>query len=700
MSFLRSLFADALFRFSNISWLEVIDLLLVIAVFRLLLSLVRRSQIAFLLRGVSALIFFLFIITVFLPLPTFDWLVRGALIAILVAVPVVFQPELRHFLERLGRSLGRPSFQQRARETTLPKVIQAVKTMSTTRTGMLLVLEGSKELSRVEETGVPIGGRLTTELLQTIFCEETPLHDGAVIIRQDDVVAAGCVLPVSDRQLYANGRRLGLRHRAALGLSEITDAIAIVVSEETGQISVARNGEFYQSLDNVTLREQLADFYLPASQSSLNGLPGYILRQVKGGLRSIPSYSFTRSTLTNFNLWVAAILLALTLWAVVIQQTNPARQTRVTNIPLRLENIPSGFVVLSELPETVSAVVKTTDDLLPSLAASSFQAVVSLEDQEAAVHRLDVTVRSGASPVQIVSVEPALVDIELAKVVSQTMDVSVELIDEHLLSPAYQIQDTLVVTPAQVTVIGAAPTIERINEVQIETSVTDGRVIRQIVPVRAVSVNGDEITGLTFRPAQVQVVVRVERRPNARDIGVQVMTVGELPAGYRIHRLTTTPSHLILLGDPDQLTTVEDAVETVPLDISQLVGDLSINVPLSLPPGVEALDSNGQAVITVQVEIEVVAQTGSLMAVRPVELLGSGDNDVAVEPSDVELLLSGPIPLLNQIEANPNLVRVLIDAADLSGLEAEQSRWLTPHIIAPENITVQLIPPRVQITMR
>jgi YbbR domain-containing protein len=250
-----------------------------------------------------------------------------------------------------------------------------------------------------------------------------------------------------------------------------------------------------------------------------------------------------------------------------------------------------------------------------------------------------------------------------------------------------------------VTVIGAAPTIERINEVRIEVPVTQGRVIRQILPVQAVSVNGEEISGLTFRPAQVQVVVRVERRPNARDIGVQVMTMGELPAGYRIQRLTTTPSHLILLGDPDQLASVEDAVETVPIDISQLVGDLSVNVPLSLPPGVEALDSNGQAVVTVQVEIEVVAETGSVMVVRSVEVLRSGDNDVVVEPADVELLLSGPIPVLNQIEANPNLVRVLIDAADLAGLEAGQSRRLTPHIITPENVNVQLVPPSVEIRM-
>jgi YbbR domain-containing protein len=461
---------------------------------------------------------------------------------------------------------------------------------------------------------------------------------------------------------------------------------------------VARNGELHQTLDNVALREQLVDFYQPDSPLAAEGLPGYILRQIKGQLHSIPSHVFTRRTITNLNMWIIALLLALTMWAFVIQQTNPARQTRVTNIPLRLENIPPGTVVLSEVPETVSAVVKTTDELLPSLAPSSFQAVVSLEDQEAAVHRLDVTVRSGVSPVQIVAVEPARLDIELAEVVSQTMDVSVELLDEQLLSPAYQIQDSFIVTPTQVTVIGAAPTIEQVSKVQIETSVIDGRVIRQVVPVRAIAADGEEITGLTFRPAQVQVVVKVDRRPDAREVGIRVITEGELPTGYYVRRLTTRPSHLILVGDPDQLTPVENAVETLPIDVSQLVGDLGISVPLSLPSGVEAVDSNGQPVITVQVELEIVEQTGSLMIVRPVEILESGNNDIAVEPSDIELLLSGPIPLLNEIEANTNLVRVLIDAADLEGLAAGQIMRLTPHVIAPGNITVQLIPASVQIT--
>lgn len=291
-----------------------------------------------------------------------------------------------------------------------------------------------------------------------------------------------------------------------------------------------------------------------------------------------------------------------------------------------------------------------------------------------------------------------MVDIELAKVVSQTMDVSVELLGEHLLSPAYQIQDTIVVTPAQVTVIGAAPTIGRISQIQVETSVAEGGMIRQTVPVRAVAANGNEITGLTFQPAQAQVAVTVERRSNARDVGVQAITVGNFPTGYRLRRLTTTPEHLILLGDPEQLTAVENAVETVPIDVSQLVGNLSIKVPLSLPPGVEALDNNGNSVISVQVEIEVVAETGTLLVTRPVELPENEESNVAVEPSDIELLLSGPIPLLNQIETNPNLVRVFINADDLSELTADTSRHLTPHVVAPENITVQLIPASVQIT--
>ncbi|MFZ0546418.1 MAG: diadenylate cyclase CdaA, partial [Candidatus Promineifilaceae bacterium] len=409
---LNSLFADALFRISSISWLQVIDLILVTIAFFLFLDLIRRSQAAFLLRGAAVLVLILFVFTVFLPLPTFDWLVRGALLVILVATPVIFQPELRRFLENLGRTFRMASFQKRVQESTLLPIVRAVENLADHRVGALIVLEGNENLGRIVETGVPIGGKVSSELLQTIFFTGTPLHDGGAIVRQDDVISAGCVLPISNRQLYGGDRRLGMRHRAALGLSEVSDALVVVVSEETGRIAVARSNQLDLDMDISTLRERIVDFYQPTTTFSGEPSAKEFLGMVRGRLKEMLSPTFSRKGLTNLGLWFVAALLALTTWAFVIQETNPARQTRIEAISLVVQNVPAGTKILTDVPETISAVVKTTDTLLSSLSANSFQATISLADEAPGLHRLPVNVSSGVSPVQIVSIEPPYLDVD------------------------------------------------------------------------------------------------------------------------------------------------------------------------------------------------------------------------------------------------------------------------------------------------
>ena len=287
-----SLFDELLFRLLNLSLLEALDLILVTLTFYVLLSLIQRSQVSFLFRGQLVLVAILFVATILLPLPTFDWLVLGLLIAVLVATPVIFQPELRRFLERIGRNAGiTRAVRQTATENMIPRLVRAVENMAASHTGALIVLEGKRILQEVIETGVPIGGQVSSELLQAIFYPENPLHDGAVVLREDRIVAASCVLPLSKLPLPTR-RRLGTRHRAAVGLSEVSDAMVIVVSEETGTISVARDGQLRRSLDGTMLREQLFDFYAPSQPSgatlSLRGL----ISQTEKQLEKYPDHPF------------------------------------------------------------------------------------------------------------------------------------------------------------------------------------------------------------------------------------------------------------------------------------------------------------------------------------------------------------------------------------------------------------------------
>jgi diadenylate cyclase len=697
---LDTLFADALFRISNISWLQIIDIVLVTLAFFFLLDLIRRSQAAFLLRGAVVLILVLFFFTVVLPLPTFDWLIRGALIAILVATPVIFQPELRRLLESLGRTFRMTTFQKRVQESTLLPIVRAVENMANNYIGALIVLEGNDDLGRIVETGVPIRGKVSSELLQTIFFEGTPLHDGGAVVRQDDVISAGCVLPVSNRQLYGGNRRLGMRHRAALGLSEVSDALAVVVSEETGRISIARSNQMDLDLDIGTLRERIVDFYQPASQAA-TGLPAKeLFGMLRDRIKSLLAPSFSRKRLTNLGLWLVAALLALTAWAFVIQETNPARQTLVEDIPLVVQNVPTGSRILTEMPKTVSAIVKTTDALLPSLSANAFQATISLGGKEPGLYRLNVNVSSGVSPVQIVSVEPALLDVELAQIISRTMDVTIELNGEETLSAAYQVQDAPIITPTQVTVTGAEATIDQIRTLQAEAVISDNNSLEATrVRVIPVGEDGQIVEGVTLQPEEVQVHVPIGRRTNSRLVGVRVETEGAVPSGYRINRIRTFPSRLIILAAAEQLDTLNNFISTIPIDLSQVVGDLSVEIPLATPPGVEVMTEDGQAVVAIRVELEVVPRIGTLTVVRQIEILNQVDSTLSLDLSTVDLVLSGPIPILDEITANPDLVRVFIDVSKLENLSPGQTLTVTPRVVVPDEVTAQLVPNIIQITL-
>ncbi len=695
-----TLFADALFRISSISLLQVFDLLLVTVVFFVILDLIRRSQAAFLLRGAAVLILVLFVFTVFLPLPTFDWLVRGALVAILVATPVIFQPELRRFLENLGRSFRTSSFQKRVQESTLLPIVRSVENMAEKQIGALIVLEGNDDLGRIVETGVPIRGKVSSELLQTIFYDGTPLHDGGVIVRQDDVVSASCVLPLSNRQLYGGDRRLGMRHRAALGLSEASDAMAVIVSEETGRIAVARDNQLYLDLDLTELRERIVDFYQPNESNTEEPSVKEFLVLGWNRIKSILLPSFSREGFTNLGLWASAALLALTAWAFVIQETNPARQTLIENIPLVVQDVPDGSRVLTELPKTVSAVVKTTDALLPSLSPNAFQATISLEGKETGLHRLNVDVSSGVSPVQIVSIDPVLLDVELAQIISRTMDVNIQLTGEENLTAAFQVQDIPTITPTQVVVVGAESTIDQIASLQAEAVITgDNALESSRVEVIPINEDGQTVEGVTLQPQEIQVNVTIGQRANSRLIGINVETEGDLPTGYRINRIRTIPSRVIVLGSPELLDTLGNFISTVPIDISQIVGDLSVEVPLSTPPDLEFLTEEGEALVAVRVELEVVARTGALNITRQIEILNQVNGTLSLDLNSIDVVLSGPIPILDEIEANPGLIRIYVDASELENLSPGETMIVTPQVVAPDEVDVQLIPMTIQVTL-
>jgi diadenylate cyclase len=244
------------------TWSSVLDILLVALVFYGLFRLFQGTQAVALLRGI--LVIALIFVLAASRFTAFGWLLRNSLPMILVAIPVIFQPELRRALERLGRSaplmMGRNA-REAAAQQVIHELAQAVESLARERTGALIVLEGETGLEEYIESGERVDADVSARLLATIFFPGTPLHDGAVIIRGDRIVAAACVLPLTQRDLADSS--LGTRHRAAVGITEQNDAVVIVVSEETGIISLARAGRIARRLDGQRLRTILQAFYKP-----------------------------------------------------------------------------------------------------------------------------------------------------------------------------------------------------------------------------------------------------------------------------------------------------------------------------------------------------------------------------------------------------------------------------------------------------
>lgn len=245
-----------------VEWRSLLDIALVTLAFYLVLSLFRGTQAIQLVRGILVLVLLTAAVNQFVDLTAFRWLLNSGGALLLVAIPVIFQPELRRALERVGRST--PLLLRRTDNTTtqqlINEVIKAVEIMADRKIGAIIVFEGSTGLQELIDRGTELDAAVSSELITTIFFPNTPLHDGALIISGDRIAAAGCVLPLTQRDL--GDSQLGTRHRAAIGVTEQADALAVAVSEETGRISVARNGRILR-IESGRLRTLLSDFYRP-----------------------------------------------------------------------------------------------------------------------------------------------------------------------------------------------------------------------------------------------------------------------------------------------------------------------------------------------------------------------------------------------------------------------------------------------------
>ncbi|MGM9582115.1 MAG: diadenylate cyclase CdaA [Phascolarctobacterium sp.] len=265
---------------ATIGILDIIDIVVVAYFLYRLYLMLKNTRAATLVKGLLVLVGFMIICRA-VNLHVISWLLEKSMTVIMVALPVVFQPELRRALEQIGRGkLFRKGSELDEQELNamLDDVANATKAMSASKVGALMVFERATGLVERIETGVPIDGVVSSGLIQNIFVKDTPLHDGAVIIRGNRIVAACCLLPLTENRNLS--QELGTRHRAALGMSEQSDAMVLVVSEETGAISIARNGELmrYLTVEDVKaiLRDAIIQPHAAVKDNLLDKIKGML----------------------------------------------------------------------------------------------------------------------------------------------------------------------------------------------------------------------------------------------------------------------------------------------------------------------------------------------------------------------------------------------------------------------------------------
>jgi diadenylate cyclase len=279
---LADIYANVLQGLKQFNFRDVIDILLVAILIYQLLKLTKKTRAVQVVKGLGVILIAAFVAEL-LKLSSISWVLNYLIQSGAIVIVILFQPELRRALEQIGRGAIFDKYaetEQQMYEGAVNELHTAILSMSKRQIGALMVFERKIGLRDIAETGTVINARISAALIENIFEPDTPLHDGATILRGPLIYAAGCFLPLSSNKEI--GKELGTRHRAALGVSEVSDSVTIIVSEETGVISMAREGRLIRYLDSKALRDLLVSLFIKEPEGG-GSLVGLLKRKAKNG---------------------------------------------------------------------------------------------------------------------------------------------------------------------------------------------------------------------------------------------------------------------------------------------------------------------------------------------------------------------------------------------------------------------------------
>lgn len=368
--------------FDKIQWMDIVEILLIAVFVYQFMLWIRNTRAYSLLKGILIVVLFIFI-AYFLQMNTILWLVYNAGGYAITAVLIIFQPELRKALEELGHKKivssiipfdsSKNENEGRYSDRTVNEIVRATFEMAEVKTGALIVIEEETVLNEFIRTGIALDSLISSQLLINIFEHNTPLHDGAVIVRGDRIIAATCYLPLSDN--LSLNKNLGTRHRAGVGISEVSDSLTIIVSEETGRVSVARNGKLQVGLTKEELKDVLVEEQNKNNQEKQKHKSK--LKLWKGLVKN------EKNMINKFTLKVLSLIIAILIWLLVRNVDDPIVVRTFYEIPVSIENA-SYLAENLEIPllvdgkDTVKVRVKGARSVVSKLKKEDIKAVADM----------------------------------------------------------------------------------------------------------------------------------------------------------------------------------------------------------------------------------------------------------------------------------------------------------------------------------
>ena len=595
----------------KITMTDVVEILIITFLFYYMLVWIKNTRAWVLLKGIMVILLFVLVAAVF-QMNTIIWIAKNTLSVAITAIVIIFQPEIRKALENLGQKNFLTSFFAfdfskgeiaKFTDKTINELVKACYEMGKVKTGALIVIEDEIVLSEYERTGIAVDGILTSQLLINIFEKNTPLHDGAVIVRGDRVVSATCYLPLTDS--LSISKDLGTRHRAAVGISEVSDSLTIVVSEETGKVSIAMGGELYRNVDAEFLKNKLSFIQHREKKVSKIELWRRRLKDVKESAKKLTN---------NLGLKVLAVLFAIALWIVVVNIDDPVKPAQYT-ISVTQDNmdyLTSNGKYSETLggKNTVTFTASAKRSILEKLSNTDFTAVADMEKIEYVegdgVCRVPITItcsKYNSNTVTISSKQQYLdVTVEDLGNVQKKITASTE----GTVMDGCALGDVSIVTSNLLKISGPSSVTSQISTV-VATINVDGMssdVTDTVVPV-LYDADGNEIDASKLK-MNINTVTITAQILNTKDVDLYFQTKGTVASGYTLKEITYSPKKVRIKGETDVLNKV--AKITIPDDVLDMSGatedvETTVDITSYLPDGT-SLVLAADAKVEVKVKVE------------------------------------------------------------------------------------------------